>query len=225
MIRRPGTETALVVDIVDWRGRWRYLEDLPKATLLTEEDVRAAADRFATATAVLVQLQQPAAVALAAARCAKTAGRLVLLDGAPTDRAARDALLAAADIVRADAREAEQLAGTAIPDPSTALRIGCDLLRQGPRLVALAVEGEGNAFVWPNGQMFVPLTRTPVVDTTGAGDAFVAALITALLRGDPVRQAARFAVAAAGATVGYPGGRPNLTPETIGEQLAKLDPL
>ncbi|HEX5543331.1 MAG TPA: PfkB family carbohydrate kinase [Micromonospora sp.] len=136
VVRRHGTENALVVDVVDGHGQWRYLEDLPHATLLTEEDVQTAAEKLAAAIAVLVQLQQPAPAALAAAHCAREAGRYVLLDGAP-DETARDALLAAADIVRTDAREAQHLAGSAIPDAATALRAGRDLLRRGPRLVVL----------------------------------------------------------------------------------------
>jgi ribokinase len=63
---------------------------------------------------------------------------------------------------------------------------------------------------------------TPVVDTTGAGDALVAGLVAALMRGQEPRQAARFAVAAAAATVGHPGGRPNLSTEAIDEQLVNV---
>jgi ribokinase len=70
---------------------------------------------------------------------------------------------------------------------------------------------DGNEFVWADGELFVPLTDDKVVDTTGGGDAFVAALTTSLLRGDPHPEAARFATAASGATVGHAGGRPDLT--------------
>jgi len=49
-----------------------------------------------------------------------------------------------------------------------------------------------------------------VVDTTGGGDAFVAALTASLLRGDPYPKAARRATAASGATVGRAGGRTDL---------------
>jgi ribokinase len=55
--------------------------------------------------------------------------------------------------------------------------------------------------------VFLPLTDTQVVDTTGADDAFVAALITALAQGGGPQRAGRLAVAAAGATVGHPGHR------------------
>jgi ribokinase len=63
-------------------------------------------------------------------------------------------------------------------------------------------------FAWRDGDLLLPLTKTPVADTTGAGDAFAAALITGLARGYDEEGTARLAVAAAGATVGHPGGRP-----------------
>jgi ribokinase len=49
-----------------------------------------------------------------------------------------------------------------------------------------------------------------VVDTTGGGDAFVAALTFALVRGDGPEEAAGLAVRASGDTVTRPGGRPDL---------------
>jgi len=222
VVCRSGTETALVVDIVDKRGRWHYLESMPEGTLLTEPDIAAAAPALDGASAVLVQLQQPTPAALSAACRAHAAGALVLLDGAPEDASQRDALLAVSDVVRADAREAEQLTGTSVTDEATAVRVGRDLLRAGPSIVALAVGGEGNAFVWPDDHALIPLVDTPVVDTTGAGDALIAGLVAALLRGQEPRQAARLAVAAAAATVGHPGGRPNLSGSAIDRQLVKI---
>lgn len=223
VVCRSGADTALVVDVVE-HGQWRYLEDIPPETLLTESDVAAAGQALDGASVVLVQMQQPTTTALAAARRVRAAGGRVLLDGAPDDERQRDSLLEAADIVRADAREAQALAGTAVSDAGAALRVGRDLLRRGPSLVVFAVGSEGNVFVWPDGEELVPLVDTPVVDTTGAGDALVAGLVAALLRGEDVRQAARFAVATAATTVGDPGGRPNLSPKKIGEQLAKIRP-
>ncbi|MFD2765016.1 PfkB family carbohydrate kinase [Micromonospora eburnea] len=222
VLRRPGTPSALIVDVVDARARWRYLEDIPEATLLTETDVTGAAEALGAARAVLVQLQQPLPAALAAARYARAAGRLVVLDGAPDDPGGGAELLALADVLRADAREAGLLVGDPPKDAESGLRAGRKLLARGPSLVAVEVAGVGNAFVWPDDEVFVPLSDTPTVDTTGAGDAFVAALTVGLLRGDPHEHVARYAVAAAGATVGHPGGRPALTAEAIDAQLARL---
>jgi ribokinase len=219
--RRPGVRTALIVDIVDATGQWRYLEDIPAETLLTEADIMACRHLFLPGRWVSVQLQQPPAAALAAVTLAHRAGCKVVLDGAPPDDC-RDALLAMADVVRADAREAGMLAGTPVASAAEAEKAAAELLRLGPSLVALAVEGAGNLVAWPDGCVFLPLNDIPVVDTTGAGDAFVAGLITALTQDGGPQRAARLAVAAAGATVGHPGGRPSLTPKAVQDQLTLL---
>lgn len=206
--RRGGARTSLIVEMLAPGGAWRYLEDVPEPVLLTEADVRHAAGTILASSAVLLQMQQPSAATLPAARYARQAGRLVVLDGAPPD--GRDALLAAADVVRADGRESADLAGGPLEDADSAVRAGRELLRRGPRLVVLAVRGAGNAFVWPGGQLFLPISGPDPVDTTGAGDAMVAALTVALLRGRGFEQAARAAGDAAAASVGRVGGRPGL---------------
>ncbi|HEY3753192.1 MAG TPA: PfkB family carbohydrate kinase [Pseudonocardiaceae bacterium] len=216
VIHRPNTRTGLIVDVVDAEARWRYFEDLPSGVLLTEEDVTAQSDLLLAASAVLVQLQQPIAAAATAARAGHTVGNLVVLDGAPADRDALDGLLACADVVRADERETELLAGGPVPDVPAGLRAGRMLLDKGPRLVALSVGDAGNVFVWPEGEVVVPLADVEVVDTTGAGDAFTAALTLALLRGAEPDAAAHAATAAAAATIGHAGGRPRLTPAIVG---------
>lgn len=124
--RRPGTRTGLIVDLVDREARWRYLEDLPEAVLLTPDDVATAADALRDARAVLVQLQQPPSAALAAVRTARSAGRLVVLDGAPGDPAAADDLLTLADVLRADAREVALLTGDEPADAEAGLAAGAN---------------------------------------------------------------------------------------------------
>jgi ribokinase len=203
VLRRPGTLTGLIVELLDSDGKWRYVEHLSDEVLLTVGDVERARAVIGGADAVLVQLQQPAAAALAAARIGHDAGRLVVLDGAPAEH--RDELLAAADVVRADGQEAELLLDG--PATVTAAR---RILDRGPRLIALAVP-DGNLFVWPGGELHLPLTGDKEVDTTGGGDAFIAGLTASLLRGEDQPTAARRAVAASGATVGHVSGRPDLT--------------
>jgi ribokinase len=222
VVHRAATRTGLIVDLLTERGEWRYLEDLPDAVQLTEADVAAAEDVLTSADTVVVQLQQPSAATLAAARCARAAGRRVVLDGAPRPDEHREPLLAAADVLRLDHHEAELLTGARITDAESGRRAARDLLERGPQLVAVAVDGVGNAFAWPGDDLVLPLTGTHVVDTTGGGDAFTAALTCALTAGRTPWHAARLAVAAAGATVAHPGGRPDLTPGTLRPHLAQL---
>jgi ribokinase len=141
----------------------------------------------------------------------------------PDDRH-RDALLAVADVVRSDAHETRLFTGTGDPDELLAVADG--ILDAGPGLLALGV-ADGNLFVWRgprwgSGHLLLPLTDENVVDTTGAGDALVAALTTALLRGDPPSEAARYAVAAAGVAVTRPGGRPALRDSALRSRAAEL---
>ena len=200
VVRRPDQETGLIVDVV--ADGWRYLEHLPDDLLLREEDLPV--DLIEGAAAVVVQLQQPPEVALKAARAAR--GRVVL-DGAP--ERLRAELLECADVVRADHREAELLTGWTIKTADDAVNAARELMPK--ELVAFAVDDVGNVFVWDGGELVVPLGDVEVVDTTGGGDAFVAALTFALTRGDGPEHAARLAVEASGATVTHPGGRPELT--------------
>ncbi len=81
--------------------------------------------------------------------------------------------------------------------------------------MAFGADADGNVFAWPGGNLVLPLEEVPVVDTTGGGDAFVAALTLGLIRGKSAESAAGAAVAASAHTVGHAGGRPSLGPAVI----------
>jgi ribokinase len=215
VVRRPDVSTGLVVEVLDSHAHWRYLQDLPESTLLTTADVDRLAGLLRSARAVLVQLQQPSEAVLAAARHGRAGNALVVLDGVPEKEGDRTALLALADVWRADDREAELLTGVPGDDPQRLRAAARELLAAGPGLVALGMP-DGNLFAWDDprwgtGNTLLPLTGDEVVDTTGGGDAFVAALTAALLNGETPEAAARRAVAASGVTVRHPGGRPDLS--------------
>lgn len=70
----------------------------------------------------------------------------------------------------------------------------------------------GDYVAWRGGEELIPFGDDPVRDVTGAGDAFVAALVTALRRGAAPAVAGRLAVAATSETVQRRGGRPDLPP-------------
>ncbi|MBB2934416.1 ribokinase [Amycolatopsis bartoniae] len=217
VVRRSGTETALLVDVLENSGQWRYLEHVPGPTLVSERDVFAASEKIRRARAVLIQLQEPPETALQAARIARTAGVRVILDGAPSGL--KTELLACADVLRADRREAEMLAGKEIRSVEDAVAAGRTLVDRGPSLVVLDAAGEGNVFVTRSGHEFLPLPDVEVVDTTGGGDALIAALTFALVTGEPVPVAARMAVAASARTVQHAGGRPQLSRAALSEYV------
>lgn len=221
--------TALLVDLVEADGDRRLLEDVPSESELTGDDVHAAGDAIRAADTVVLQLQQPAEALLVAARAAANAGARVVLDGA-IEGTARDELLAVASVVRADALEARLLTGIEIADRDDARRAADALLAHGPRVAAVSVPGEGDLVAWQGGERFFPFSEPDAVDRTGAGDAFVAGLVTALRRGDAPGEAGRLAADAASSTVQRLGGRPDLghladrTPETSVSPAAPVSP-
>jgi ribokinase len=151
------------------------------------------AETVASASVLLTQLERPPTAIEIAARLGV---RIVLDAGAPAP--ATDALLAAADIVRASAVEAEALSGIAVRDRTSAQRAGERLLRRGARAAVIAAPG-GNMLVTPEGDRWIADFRVVPVDTTGAGagDAFAAALAVGLAEGQPLEDTVRFAAAAA----------------------------
>ncbi|GAA3598743.1 PfkB family carbohydrate kinase [Agrococcus terreus] len=218
-LARRGT-TALLVDVVD-DGERRLLEDVTDASLVTVADVEVAAGDIRAADLLVLQLQQPVGALLAAARIAADAGVPVLLDGA-VEGDARDALVGMAAAVRADAAEAELLLGRPIESRLDAEAAAASLLERGPRLVALAAE-DGDVVAWHGGARWFPHGDAPVVDPTGAGDAFVAGIAVGLVRGDALEEVGGLGAAAATAAVQRLGGHPELAgvePER-GERAAR----
>jgi ribokinase len=231
---RSGAPTALLLDLVEPDGRRRLVEHVPEEMLLTPTDVAAAGLVIAGCRALVLQLQQPGE-SVRAALAHASAGALVVADGAPADDATRTALLERAGVLRADAAEAGRLLGRELSGLEQTRAAATDLLAAGPRLVALAVEGEGDlvswragpalpeeaACGWDDGEVLVPLLGDAPVDVTGAGDAYVATLTAALLGGAAPVAAAWAASAAMALTVGHPGGRPALGWERLREVVRR----
>lgn len=86
-----------------------------------------------------------------------------------------------------------------------------DRLHETPGLVAVTLGADGAA-LYQNGSKIIAAKppQVEVVDTTGAGDTFSAALMLALVQGQLHEDALRFALAASARTVQTEGAQPSL---------------
>ena len=67
------------------------------------------------------------------------------------------------------------------------------ILDLGPSIIAITHGAEGSTILIKDEKFFAPSYKVDVVDTTGAGDAFAAGLITGLLTNMPLEQISYFA--------------------------------
>lgn len=174
---------------------------------LSGADVGAAKSAFEGAGVVLIELETPVEAGLMAARLGREAGATVILNPAPAPSdPLPDALFRAVDILTPNETEAAVLSGDRSPEGAAKVLLG-----QGVDTVIVTL-GEAGALVATRFEAAqrVPGFRVKAVDTTAAGDAFNGGLAVALGRGKPLRQAVRYAHAAAALTVTKLGAQPSL---------------
>lgn len=202
--RIAGMPTGEALILVDAHGENQIvIVGGANDALVAEADVAATRD----AAIVLAQLETPLDVTIAAFRAARWVGAATLLNAAPA-RPLPEELLALTDILIVNETEAALLLGHA--GEVAALARG--LAPRHPRGVVVTAGAAGA--VWARGEvvMQAPAPATAVVDSTGAGDAFIGAFAAALLAGLAEREALRRGVAAgtiacrrAGAVPSLPG--------------------
>ncbi len=175
------------------------------AGLLAPADVEARADLIAGARVLLTQLEQPIPAAWRALEIAREAGVTTILNPAPA-APLPEGLLALCDLVTPNESEAEALTGLPVTGLDGAKAAARALREAGAGAVVVTLGERGALYHDGERTEHVPAAAAgPVVETTGAGDAFNGALAVALARGrDPV-EAVRFGCAAAGISVTRPG--------------------
>lgn len=194
----PGYPTGAGVITLNDRGENHIVIDLGANLALSAGDVDAAEELIAASDAVFVVLEIPLAAAARALEIGRRHGKVTLLNPAPA-QTLDDALLANVDILTPNEGELRVLAGLSPEEPADDTALARELLRRGAGAV-VATRGVHGAVVVAGSSrapaFAVPGAAVDVVDTTGAGDAFSAALGVARAEGQSLVDAACFAVAA-----------------------------
>ncbi|MFI1292902.1 ribokinase [Streptomyces sp. NPDC020792] len=165
---------------------------------------------IASADILVVSMEIPEEAVVAALRLGRETGTPTLLNPAPA-RPLPDECWPLIDVITPNQTEAPVLLGL---DEGHGLGDG-ELVRalreRTGGAAVLTRGGEGALIAQASGVTAVPAHPAPaVVDTTGAGDSFTAALAVALAEGQPLERAAGFAAAAGAHTVTIAGVVPAL---------------
>jgi ribokinase len=199
-----GAPTGVALITVDPSGDNSIVVSPGANGRLTPEDVRAAGSLFHASRVVSAQLEIPLETVVAVAASLSPDSRFVLNPSPPRPLPA--VLLAACDPLIVNEHEAKVILGDSAigDDPEDWARV---LLAKGPRSVVVTLGAEGALVASKDGVSRVASVKVDAVDTTGAGDAFTAALAYRLGTGASLEEAAAYAARVGAAAVTKEGAQ------------------
>ncbi|MGI9400214.1 MAG: ribokinase [Rhizobiaceae bacterium] len=222
VIRDPESYTgAAYIFIEEASGDNAIIVCPGAASVISHEDVEANADLIASSSIFMTQLEQPIVAARKALEIAHGSRVKTILNPAPA-APLDDEILSLCDYVTPNETEAAELTGLPVGNLEEAKLAAAALVERGAGAAVITL-GENGA-LFHDGKVFetVPVVSAgPVVETTGAGDAFNAGFATALSRGAKPVEALRFGCAVAGISVTRAGTASSMP--SLSEVEALLD--
>ena len=177
---------------------------------LTPAEVDQAAELIAASAIFVAQLELPLATVEHGLRLAHSQGIPTILNPAPA-APLPETIYPLCDYLTPNESEAATLTGIPVTDLASAERAAIALLNRGVRNVILTLGAQGALIKNSTLTHHVPaIDAGPVVETTGAGDAFNGGLAIALAEGRDLIEATTFACAVAGISVTRPGTAPSM---------------
>jgi ribokinase len=188
---------------------------------VTVAEVEAALNSLAPFDLLLMPLEVPLESILAAAAGARRLGARLVLNPSPAQPLPAE-LVAAADVLVPNEVETAMLTGMDVSDETGVQAAAQQLRLMGVGRVVVTLGGRGALLIDADGtKTRLQAHPVKVVDTTAAGDAFVAGLTVGLGEGLAFVEAARMASAAGALAVTRLGAQPSLPRRAEVEELLK----
>ncbi len=185
---------------------------------LTPEDADAASEAIGDSRVLVAQMEIPVETVVRAVEIAVQRGIRALVNLAPTFDVPRQ-LLEKLDPLVVNEHEAAFLLGGEVEGVDGALSAASKLLSLGPQSAVVTIGEAGAVFANGESTRHLPAPKVDVVDTTGAGDAFVGALAARLARDASLEEAVAYAVRAGAAAVTKEGAQGALPTPAVVESL------
>jgi len=210
-VRQTGERnTGVGFIMVEEGGQNRIVLDPGANALLSPRDVDEAEELIAESAVVAAVLEIRAETAVRAMELGKRHGALTLLNPAPA-AALDEAALSQVDVLTPNESELRILCGLPPDDPVDTAELAGRVLAKGVGCVVVTRGEEGAVVFHEDGRTeSVPGYPVEATDTTGAGDAFNAALAAFLAEGRELSEAVRIAVITGALTCTKPGVIPGL---------------
>jgi ribokinase len=205
----PHASSGMSVAIIDAEGDYGAVIVSGANLQLSEEDVSEAVSVIHDAKVLVLQNEIPEATNIIAAAVANADGARVVLNAAPS-RPLNPKLATNVDILVVNAVEAEMMCGVTVTSLAAAAEAAARLSSQVSNVIVTA-GGMGFAIAESrNHPQIHAAYAVNLVDTHGAGDAFIGAFVSRLVDGASLLEASRFASAAASLFVSTPADQKKL---------------
>jgi len=219
MRRHPTAPSGIAVILIDASGENSIVVATGANAELGENDLRQVPG-FSAFDVVLTQLEAPLGAVRATLARAREAGVTSVLDAGPPTEAAK-ALVGGPDVISPNETEAKALLGIPVTEELEPTEAADRLIAAGARNVVLKLGAEGALVARPDCMERVPAFKIDPVDTTGAGDAFTAALAVSLARGDDLVRATTVGAAAGALAATVFGAAPSMPMGEAVEQFMR----
>ena len=201
---------AAYIFIEDKTGNNAIIVSPGAAANINDDDITANKELIQGSRVFMTQLEQSLDAAGTALSFAKDGGAITILNPAPAQPLGEN-ILKLCDFVTPNEIEAEQITGTPVKSINDAEIAAGKLLEKGASAAVITLGEQGALFKDNNQIIHQPSYEVgPVVETTGAGDAFNGGLAVALAEEMPIDKALRFACATASISVTRPGTAPSM---------------
>ena len=181
---------------------------------LTKDHIQSAWKKMGDIDILIMPLETPLDTILEAARLARKRGVKVVLNPAPA-RFLDVELLSQVDVLIPNEHELSQISNYYISSNSEVEEAARTMISKGVNAVVTTLGSNGVSIVDDNkNEVLLPPFTVDVLDTTAAGDSFVAALAVGLGEGKSLNEACNFANAAGALTVTKMGAQPSLPTRT-----------
>ena len=180
------------------------------------------------ASVLLIQLEVPMWVSVAAAREAASANVAVILDPGPAKSLPQE-FYGYCSYITPNETEAQGLVGYPVIDPPSAQMVaeeltgrgaGCAIVKMGAQGAYVATSSKNPSSVpWVKTGRYLPAFTVEAVDTVAAGDAFNGALAVAVSESKGTEEAIRWAMAAGALAVTRTGAQPSMPYRTEVEEF------
>ncbi|MDA0769183.1 MAG: ribokinase [Chloroflexi bacterium] len=202
----PSNSTGIAMILLESNGQNRIMAVYGANMGCDNAQLEAATRALEGADVLLLQLEVPLEVSLAAAEYARSQGIRVVWDPAPARELPVEAFVAA-DILTPNQSEAEILTGIRVVDVDSAEAAARAILAKGTSVAIVKLGEEGLVFATKDQVRHLPAFDVNVVDSVAAGDAFGGGLAVGLGEGKALLDAVRLGMASGALAVTMSGAQ------------------